>query len=604
MAHGTLTSMQAAERRSRTPAGRLDGIISLVAAGLAIVPVLAASGWAIAFGWAGGGDDALLSIRSWDVLHGDLPLLGMPSTLKSPHPGVLIHHPGPAPFYVLAPFTALTQQSWGVVLGVLAVHVVAIVLAFGSASRLGGPTFATLTMLAMIVLEATLGTQILYRPFNTFLPLLVYVALGLALAELLNGRVRSLVTIALLGSFTAQAHLSGLGPTAVIVIIAIVGYGLSVRRARHDAARAEPTTAEPTTAEPATAEPGETTDLADAAAPTKRPRRPWTDAQWAIAALAIALVGWLPVLWQQLTGSTGNLWAIQGGLRASRSTLGVGKGLSLAARVVGLPPPFGLPTNGDSPFVSLDGLGASGILVLVPLGLLLAIGAWNHRSTRPRLVDHRQIQSVIVVALTSWFVLVVSAINAPQNVFYQVAALWPLAIVVWLAIVWTGWRSFERWRGPRPQRQELLRYGVVGVALLIVVAAVVSSPLSRESPHRQVEIRVARSLDRAARDAGVTGTVTVVVQGGDAFAMAAPIVVGALQRQGHEVHVDEPFRDHIQVYGQRRAPIDRPTERLVVASGPTPVKGPAGYRQVAVIPTGKDGQDYALFLSPGPVTAH
>jgi hypothetical protein len=39
----------------------------------------------------------------------------------------------------------------------------------------------------------------------------------------------------------------------------------------------------------------------------------------------------------------------------------------------------------------------------------------------------------------------------------------------------------------------------------------------------------------------------------------------------------------------------------VVASGLAPVDGPDGYREVARIPTGKPGQEYAIFVSPGPV---
>lgn len=123
------------------------------------------------------------------------------------------HHPGPLPFYLLAPFYAL---SGGMTTGL---HAGAAALSLGFACLTIAvllrrrPALAVTGSAALAVL-AWRSAEALGSPWNPHMTLLPMVALMVVTADVIAGSPRSLPLVALCASLAAQAHVA-LVPTAL-----------------------------------------------------------------------------------------------------------------------------------------------------------------------------------------------------------------------------------------------------------------------------------------------------------------------------------------------------------------------------------------------------
>ena len=89
-------------RRRPRPAPMLVRLCVIV-----VLPILASTAMALHDGWTPVGDNATLAIRAGDVLRGDPPLTGMPSTSNTIS-NQDISHPGPMEVWVAAvPYAVL-----------------------------------------------------------------------------------------------------------------------------------------------------------------------------------------------------------------------------------------------------------------------------------------------------------------------------------------------------------------------------------------------------------------------------------------------------------------------------------------------------------------
>src|SRR6266480_1329731 len=212
--------------------------------------------------WHPVSDIALEVLRIGDVGGRHTPLVGVYSRFGW-------SHPGPALFWVLAPFRWLLGRT-GVLLGVAVLNAGAITGALVMSRRRGGVPLAMLTGLVVLLLMQGLGTDLLVDPWNPWvpvLPFLAYLLLAWSVAE------RDLITLPWLvgvGSFVVQLHI-GYAP---LVAGTAVAAGVLAWRRRTDTASS------------------------------------WSATRAVAVAGVVGLALWLPAIVQQFTGHPGNLGEI------------------------------------------------------------------------------------------------------------------------------------------------------------------------------------------------------------------------------------------------------------------------------------------------------
>lgn len=201
---------------------------------------LPAFGWfvyALATGFALEGDNAHIAIRTFDVFGPNPPLLGMPSTAGNEVSGVNAFHPGPLHFWLLAPLFAVSGwNTWGLLLGSLAINVGLAGLGLWAAWRIGSPwvkrAVVSTSAIVLIVLQF-----LWYAPWN---PYPVFVG-SMTLVVLVWGIVigqRGWWPIAIfVGSLIIQTHLAGaliVVPLILTVVVLSRTFGWAARPSRRE----------------------------------------------------------------------------------------------------------------------------------------------------------------------------------------------------------------------------------------------------------------------------------------------------------------------------------------------------------------------------------
>jgi hypothetical protein len=116
-------------------------------------------------------------------------------------------HPGPAQFYVLAPFYWLTGgASVSLYLGALAVNLASVAGMAVVARRRGGTPLVLVTLLAGSLLMRTLGADFLRDPWNCFMTVLPFGLVVFLVWSLTTGDAWALPWAVGTTSFVAQAH--------------------------------------------------------------------------------------------------------------------------------------------------------------------------------------------------------------------------------------------------------------------------------------------------------------------------------------------------------------------------------------------------------------
>ena len=111
------------------------------------------------------GDNALIELRGRDVFTGNHPLLGTWSS-ASISSSVDVNHPGPLLFDVVALPVRLFGGAAGIALAIAALNI-AVVWAVGFVTaRTGGPTAAIVAQVVTAGLVWTLGSELLYDPWQ------------------------------------------------------------------------------------------------------------------------------------------------------------------------------------------------------------------------------------------------------------------------------------------------------------------------------------------------------------------------------------------------------------------------------------------------------
>ena len=291
-------------------------VVSVVAA---VVPLVTAAVRAIANGWTPAGDNAFFPIRARDVFTIDhLPLLGVWSS-ASQTSGFNFNHPGPLLFDLGALPVRLFGGSAGTVVTIALINGLSVVGIAVFATRRGGPVAGTLATAVTATLCWTMGSEVLFEPWNphsVLLPFLFFLVLVWAVS---CGDLLALPFAAGVGSLVAESHLSYSLLVPVLGVMAVV---LLVLRLRADGRRDDERTA-------------------------ARWRSAWP---YGAAAAAVVVVCWTQPLIEQFTSTgDGNLTLLVRSATQSRApTAGFGFGASAVAAVATLPPWWFRPSFSDT----------------------------------------------------------------------------------------------------------------------------------------------------------------------------------------------------------------------------------------------------------------
>jgi hypothetical protein len=404
---------------------------------LAAIPVIVATAHALDFGWTPSSDDGVIALRAFDVLSTHPPLVGQYSQ-SSPLIGEPTYSLGPMLYWLLA--IPAHMGPTAIVLTTGAVSTAAVVGAVAIAGRRGGWPLALVTAAAVVLICRSLPAEIPYEVWNCWAGVFPFMLLLFVAWSVACGDYRLLPVLALTASYVAQVHYTYLLPVAGATAVAIGGLVL-----------------------------------------WRRQRQAPSLVRWAIAALAIVVVCWIPPAIEQVRESPGNLDLAIRLATDDHERLGAEAGLREGARAIGVPPWWLLPDRGPVERIlattRMPPLGAAtALLVLAALaGLLLA-------AVRRGCHDAA---TALALALVMCLSLLFVAASIPTGVLGFAAAgyvfAWtsPAGMFVWLALGWSAVVLFAPWRLPLPRR------GIVAAASgLAVLAVAVTVGRDYESPNR------------------------------------------------------------------------------------------------------------------------
>lgn len=203
---------------------------ALVAVVLAAVPVVVAGLRAAAGDWVPPGDEAYFTLRSLDVGTTHHPLLGAWSS-GSADVERDVNNLGPLQLDLLAPFTKVAPMG-GTAIGVVVLHVAAIVTIAWLVRRIGGWRSVPPAMVAVAGLTWVLGSEMLITPRQHQFLLLPYLVVLVAAWAATAGDRWAIVPFVVAGSLVTQTHLSYPVLVAALAVPVVVGQVLAARRDR------------------------------------------------------------------------------------------------------------------------------------------------------------------------------------------------------------------------------------------------------------------------------------------------------------------------------------------------------------------------------------
>jgi hypothetical protein len=447
------------------------------------------------------GDGAALELRVFNALHG-IQLLG-------PYSLFGWSHPGPAYFYLAAPFYALLGER-GPALNVFALTVnavtaVALVLAI---HRLLGSVTAWIAA-ALLAAYILVGAPFLIaNEWNPILPMLPLALLTFLVVPLAVGESTGLPIVALIASAIVQTHVGYGAPIATLLAVAFVARRRSERRPISRGARI--ITAAGLAVcwalplyEAATARPGNIQWLIEFFAPDNLAKQSWA-------------VAWTALREQAVVMPLAIVRAVGAGINAS--------------------------------------VGLQAFLFFAQCALLVVVIATSIRNR------DRILAALAIIPLAQWSTAIVAvrAIRQPMA-FYLVAWISVISLVAWIVICAWMVRMLER-RYPKGA----LLIGVLPAAVLMVAAlgrAGERPPVFRE-PDAVAEA-LARDVETVLQGS-LVGPPLVRIEWREGWSTAVAVVL-SLTKRGVPVYVED---DWLYVTGSRfAAPPGRHPELRFVQDG-------------------------------------
>lgn len=374
---------------------------------VAIVPVVVAAARALARHWIPIGDDGFFVVRSLDVFGHHIPLLGTWSSSSLSYKTNL-NNPGPLLFDALAVPVKVLGPNAGVAVGVVCLNVAAIIGIAVFAYRRGGARLGTLSMAAVAVLCWSMGSELLFEPWQPHSLLLPFLFFLVLVWSVTCGDLVALPLVAFVGSFVLETHLTYSVLVPALFAFGIVVAALGLRRVR-------------------------TRD------PDRWPARRRHAVRLGGVTLVVGVAAWTQTLIEQFTSDgKGNLTRLLDAARNSRvHAVSYGLGTRLLASVVSLPPFWFRPSVTDTfqrPTWHPPSLGLAIGSLLVLVGIL-AWCVWDVRRRHDRTAGW-----ALATAGMALVAGLVTVAKSPITLFgpytpHGLRFLWPLAAFVVFAIV-------------------------------------------------------------------------------------------------------------------------------------------------------------------------
>ena len=207
---------------------RLATRLSRVSLLAALLPVVVAAARALHQGWIPVSENALYAIRARDVFSGHVPLIG---TLAGAAGDNLSNQPGALLFDVLAVPVTLLGGGPGVIVGVALINIVSLLGIAFLAHRRGGPLLACAATAVAAALCWTMGSTMLFEPWNPHSVLLPFLCFLLLAWSVSCGDAKTLPWLVGVGSLVLQTHLSYVLLVPALAGWAVAGLVLDLRRA-------------------------------------------------------------------------------------------------------------------------------------------------------------------------------------------------------------------------------------------------------------------------------------------------------------------------------------------------------------------------------------
>lgn len=439
--------------------GRLLATLAVVSVVLVALPVAVAAGRAAAHHWLPSGDDALIVIRARDVFSRHPPLLGLStSASESAAPA---NHPGPLLFAALAVPVTVLGRGVGAALGVGAINIAAIVGIALAVWRRGPAPLVILAMAVTGVLTWSMGSEVLYDPYQPNVVVLPFLCLLVLVWSLSCGDAVLLPWAVGVASLVVQTHI---GYAYIVPVLGLWGFAtlvLTSRRSREENA-------------------------------VGRGRIRWPRLL-AISA-AVLVVCWAPPIWEELHPG-GNMTRLVDALRSSHArTVGLHDSLRYVARVLALPPLFFPPSYAHTfrppPFAIgahdlpsfAAAAGALGGLAVV------LVGGWWLSRRRDRTAAWAFVTAGVAVVMSITTVSRVPRTGPFAVAPHMVHSLWPVAAFTTFAVLAALARS----------ARQLERPIALGLVPVVAVLAAVNVP-TRPTPSSTTDawaVPAVRALDR------------------------------------------------------------------------------------------------------------
>lgn len=491
-------------RRDRTL--RRLAVASVV---VAITPIVFAAARAIHNGWLPTGDNAYFTIRARDVFTAHPPLLGT-WTSASLSLGKDINNPGPMLFDLLA-LPVRVNGAWGLVIGVALINVMAVVGIALVARRLGGPALVIASMAMAAALAWSMGSEILFEPWQPHSLLLPFLCLLMLVWGLVQGDLVLFPWAVFVASLIVQTHVSYL---VLVVGLGAWALGGAIWRSRQ-MMRADPD--------------------GDARAGLLRKWRRVT-----VISLVVGAICWIqPVIEQFTADGQGNLARLATSAGKAQDPVGARLGVRLVSSVLSVPPFWSRPSF-DNRFrpaygqLILPGMKdvaglpsvATAVLSLVVLVAALGLCLWWAWRRGDRLSA-----SALATALFVTVVTVVATTAMPVGIFgvlaHQVRWLWPIGVFATFALALSVARGLSK--------NNLGRGAAAFFGVVLLVFSIWNLPthrLSGGSGNDPVTIDVVRKLDKAMDAVEGKGTVLFDVSGLQVFQGYTTPLQAELQRRG------------------------------------------------------------------------
>ena len=560
------------------PASKAQGGLAVAAVVAAVLPILVATVRAIRDDWLAVGDNAFFAVRALDVGTRHHPLLGT-WTSASVAAGVDVNNPGPLFFEVLALPARLFGGADGLAIGAAALNALAVVTIAVLAHRRGGPLLVAGAMVPTAVLLWTMGSELLFDPWQPHSLLVPFLCLLVLVWSLACGDLLALPVAVLVASLLLQTHLTYAVLIPLLAAWGLVGLVLALRRER-------------------ALDPGA-----------------WPDARrrvvrsTAVATLVLAAC-WAQPLYEQVAGEgEGNLSRLVRSTEAEVDTVGLGAGARVVATVVASPPWILRPSFRETfavgdPDEAVFGLGgvpspAGAALGLGVLVAVLAACAWDARR-RSDLAGGR----LAVTALLALAGAVATVAQAPLGSLglapHQVRWLWPVGAFLALTVVLATAR--------RLAASGVRALPVVGVlALLTAGVAAANLPTFNQGAGPSADERAIPVVAQLGRQLDVLegGGPVLIDLAGIRFAEPYTLAVMAeLQRRGIEFVVPADDEVMIRQLGPTRRFDGTNAERLLlVREGEAVRTPPPGTERVALVEGLGEAERAEVVALTGTVTA-